>query len=98
MIHNKLDSFQFMGKGANGRDFLDGLRSLALLYPLVGAVAKYSAANRGAPSVEAEDVDYAVAAIEHSYGRLAILNQPFTRSLEKLLMQPGAFARLARNV
>jgi lysine-N-methylase len=98
MIRTKLQSFQFMGDGNNGRNFLDGLKSLALLYPLTLAVAKYSAANREASDIEADDVDWAVAAIEHSFGRLAVLNQPFTRSLEKLLLEPHAFARLVRSV
>jgi lysine-N-methylase len=98
MIRNRLESFQFMGEGNNGRNFLDGLKSLALLYPLTIAVAKYSAANRGSTRIEADDVDYAVATIEHSFGRLAVLNQPFTRSLEKLLLDPLAFARLVRSM
>jgi lysine-N-methylase len=98
MIRTKLQSFQFMGEGNNGRNFIDGLRSLALLYPLTLAVAKSSAANRAATRIEAEDVDGAVAAIEHSFGRLAVLNQPFTRSLEKLLLEPHAFARMARSI
>jgi lysine-N-methylase len=98
MIRTKLQSFQFMGDGNNDRNFLDGLKSLALLYPLTLAAAKYDAANRGASQIEAENVDEAVAAIEHSFGRLAVLNQPFTKSIEKLLLEPHAFARLVRSV
>src|SRR5206468_5983598 len=45
MIRNKLESFQFMGTANGGRNFLVGLRSLALLYPLVSAAAKYRAVN-----------------------------------------------------
>ena len=98
MIRTKLESFQFMGEGNNGRNFLDGLKSLALLYPLTLAVAKYSAANRESSRIEADDVDFAVAAIEHSFGRLAVLNQPFTRSLEKLLLEPRSFVNLVRSI
>jgi hypothetical protein len=98
LIRNKLDSFQFMGSGNGGRNFLEGLRSLALLYPLVRAVAKYNAANRGAPQIESQDVDEAVAAIEHSFGRLGVLNQGSVRSLEKVLLQPETFTRLVRTV
>ncbi len=98
MIRNRLESFQFMGPANSNRNFLDGLRSLALLYPLVVAAAKYNAANRGASSVEREDVDYAVMAIEHSFGRLAVLNQPFTRRLETLLLDQKHFARLVRGI
>jgi lysine-N-methylase len=98
MIRNRLESFQFMGPANNNRNFLGGLRSLALLYPLVLAAAKYNAANRGASSIELEDVDYAVMAIEHSFGRLAVLNQPFTRRLENLLLDQKHFARLVRSI
>lgn len=98
MIRNRLDSFQFMGPANSDRHFLDGLRSLALLYPLTVAVAKSSAANRGASSIDPEDVDYAVTAVEHSFGRLPILNQATTRSLETLLLNPKMFPRLVMTV
>lgn len=98
MVRNRLESFQFMGPANSGRDFLAGLRSLALLYPLVFAAAKFSAANRGAQQIEADDVDYAVTAIEHSFGRLPVLNQAMTRSIEKLLMDRNTFVRLVKTV
>ena len=98
MIRNKLDSFQFMGAANGGRNFFEGFRSLALLYPLTLAVAKYNAGNRGATRVEAEDVDQAVATIEHSFGRLATLNQPHARSLERALLEPGTFTRLVTTI
>jgi hypothetical protein len=95
LIRNKLESFQFMGAANGGRNFLDGLRSLALLYPLVGAVTKYNAANRGASKVESEDIDEAVAAIDHSFGRISIMS---VKSLEKALLQSDTFTRLVRCV
>ena len=94
MIRNKLDSFQFMGGANGGRNLFEGLRSLALLYPLTFAVAKYNAANRGATRIESEDVDTAVATIEHSFGRSPALNQSHARSLEKALLEPSIFTRL----
>jgi lysine-N-methylase len=96
MVRNRLESFQFMGSANNGRNFLTGLRSLALLYPLVFAAAKFSAANRGSRQIEADDVDYAVTSIEHSFGRLPVLNQAMTRSIEKLLMDRKTFVRLVK--
>lgn len=98
MVRAKLGSMQFMGPANGGRDFLAGLRSLALLYPLVVAVAKYSAGNRGSSEVNEDDVDYAVMAIEHSYGKLPILNQPLAKFLETRLMEPESFVRLVRTV
>ncbi len=98
LVRNKLDTFSFMG-GANGqRDFVTGLRSLALLYPLVLAAARHSAASRNSPAIEAPDVNYAVAAIEHSFGRTAILSQGFVRTIEKLLLERKSFMRLVRTI
>jgi Fe-S-cluster containining protein len=98
LVRIRLESFQFMGSANDERNFLVGLRSLALLFPLVAAVAKYSAGNRNSAKIEMEDVDFAVGAIEHSFGRLAILKQSWMRSIEKLLMEPKTFTRLVRNI
>jgi hypothetical protein len=98
VIRVKLESFQFMGSSNGGRNFFDGLRSLALLYPLTRAVARYNAANRAAVKIEPQDVDQAVAAIEHSFGRSAVLNQASARRIETMLLEPVTFARLARSV
>jgi lysine-N-methylase len=98
MVRGKLESLQFMGSGNYGRSFIDGLRSLSLLYPLVRAVAKFSSASRGAPQIEPVDVDYAVAAIEHSFGRQPILSSRHMRSLEKLLLDQKTFMHLVRGV
>jgi hypothetical protein len=98
MIRNRLESFQFMGSANGGRNFLDGLRSLVLLYPLTRAAAKLNVAARGGARVEAQDVDLAVAAIEHSFGRQAVLHQPSMRSIEKLLLERVTLTRLVRTV
>jgi Fe-S-cluster containining protein len=98
MIGVKLMSLHFMGAANHGRDLLSGLRSLAMLYPLVCAAAKYRAGNRGSMAVEAEDVDYAVGAIEHNFGRNAVLKMPFARTIEKLLLDPDQFLRLVRTI
>lgn len=98
LIRIRLESFQFMGAANLHRNFLDGLRSLALLYPLVKGVAKYSAANRGSQTIELDDVDHAVTMIEHSHGRLLVLNKSSIRPIEKLLLGAEMFIRLARTV
>jgi Fe-S-cluster containining protein len=98
MIRAKLESFQFMGSANPGHNFLSGLRSLALLYPLMLAAAKYRAGNRGSASIDSSDIDYAVAAIEHSFGRGAMLRLPFARSLETFLLETSAFGRLVRTI
>ncbi len=94
LVRSRIESFQFMGQGNAGRDFLSGLRSLALLYPLVHAAAQYHASCRGGETIEAIDVDYSANVIEHSFGRLAVLRQGFVGRIESLLLDPMAFARL----
>lgn len=98
MVQVRLESLQFMGSAAGGRNFIEGLRMLVLLYPLVRAAARIAAEGRGASQVGPQDVDFAVAAIEHSFGRLAVLNQSSNRSVERLLIERAIFTRLARTV
>jgi len=98
LVRNKVEAIQFMGKANRDRDFLTGLRSLALLYPLTLATARYRAANRGATQIEPADVDYAVAAIDHSFGRAAVLRKPFVRTIETLLLRRDDFTRLVRTI
>jgi Fe-S-cluster containining protein len=98
VVRTKLESFQFMGQANGGKDFLEGLRSLALLQPLVLATARYASANRGATEIAEQDIDYAVGVIEHSFGRQAVLKQNFVRSIEKLLMDHDLFVRLVMTV
>ena len=87
-----------MGPANGERDFLRGLHSLALLYPMVLATAKHHAASRGMNTIDTKDIDHAVAAIEHSFGRAAVLRQPFVKSIEKLLLQRDTITRLVRTV
>jgi hypothetical protein len=98
MVRNRLESFQFMGSANGGVDFLEGLRSLALLYPLVLAAARYSCVSRGAGELASSDVDYAVTAIEHSFGRQPMLHTRPMRSLQRRLVQPSTFARLVQGI
>ena len=98
MVRSKLGSLQFMGSANGGRDFLAGMRTLALVYPLVIACAKYRAGNRGSPAIGLTDVDYAVATIEHSFGRAPPAVQKIMKSLEGFLLEPASFLRLVRTV
>jgi Fe-S-cluster containining protein len=98
MIRVKLESLQFIGVANRGRDLITGMQSLALLYPLVMACAKFHRAGRGGESIEEKDVDYAVAAIEHSFGRSAVLAQSFVRVIESFLLEESAFIRLVRTI
>ncbi len=98
MIRAKLETFQFLGSANPNHSFIQALRSLALLWPLVLAAAKYRAGNRQATAVDESDIDYGVAAIEHSYGRGAMLRLPFARSLENFLLDPSGIGNLVKAV
>lgn len=97
MVRRKLASYQFMGRG-EGRDFLNGLRGVALLYPLVLAAARLRAAGRASKLVEAEDVDFAVGAIDHAVGRQVLLRSALARRLESAVLDPRAFPQIVRRV
>ncbi len=98
LLRIKLEAIQFMGPANGGRDFLRGLHSLALLYPLTLATAKHHAASRGAKAIEPIDAEMGIAAIEHSFGRAAVLRQPFVRSIERLLLDRDTLTRLVRTI
>ncbi len=98
LLRNKLEALQFMGPANGDRDFLRGLHSLALLYPLTIAAAKHHAASRSATAIEPIDAEMAVAAIEHSFGRAAVLRQPSVRSIERLLLDRETITRLVRAI
>jgi lysine-N-methylase len=101
MIRVKLESLQFMGAAGGGRNFIEGLRSLALLYPLARAVARFHAVAR-APAedgrITREDASQATAAIEHAHGRSPVLRQSHARSMEGLLLSAEVFPKLVRHV
>ncbi len=98
MIRLKLQSLQFLGSANHGRDLTDGLRSLALLYPLTIAVAKAVSAARDSDTINANDVDCAVDAIEHSFGRSPLLSLKMTRNAEAQLTQSNVFALLVAKI
>ena len=54
-VRVKLLSRQFMGHAYYGADFFRGLRSLAMLYPVAMAIAKYSAAASKRGVIEEEE-------------------------------------------
>jgi hypothetical protein len=97
-IGNKLQACQFMGHANGNRDFLAGLRSLTLAYPLVAAAARHHAAARNSATIEPADVDYAVAAIDHSFGRTSVVSGRFLGSIETLLLERTSLSRLIRTV
>lgn len=79
----RLEGPQFFGVAYYGEPFFTGLRALLQSYALVLAAARTHAAARSAHRIEAEDVNYAVGAIDHSLGRSPLLQWKLWRQAEE---------------
>lgn len=98
VVRGKMKTLQFMGSANFDADFFQGLRSLALMYPLVIATAKYAAYADGNDTIGDEQMAYAVASIEHSFGRSRLLGTGLSRFYENLLTERQAFAQLVSSL
>lgn len=94
LIGVKLASFQFMGAANQGRDLLVGLRSVAMLYPLTVAAARCVATGAGRDVIHRDDMDFAIQAIDHSFGRSDVLRWSYVRSLENFLLRRDVYTRM----
>ena len=81
----RFECLQFFGVSYYGTDIFSGLKALLLTYPLAIAFAKIRAHSRGNDVVIAEDVQYAVSAIDHCHGRSPALRFSNVRFRERAL-------------
>jgi len=81
----RLECYQFFGPSYYGADFFSGLRALLLSYPLALAFCRIRTAARQATTIEREDVEHAVMAIDHTHGRSNAIRSPSSRSRERML-------------
>ncbi|MFA5204514.1 MAG: YkgJ family cysteine cluster protein [Lentisphaeria bacterium] len=72
-LGGRLETWQWFGAAGYGQDLWGGLRSLLQAGLLVAATARVSAAAAGRPRLAAADVQYAVGAIDHAFGRSPLL-------------------------
>lgn len=84
----RLEGPQFFGVAYYGQPFFTGLRALLQSYALVLAAARCQATARAALRIEAEDVQYAVGAIDHCLGRSPLLQWRAWRTLEEHFAGP----------
>jgi hypothetical protein len=98
VVINRLRTLQFMGDAHAGEDFVCGLGSLCLFYPLALAVAKYARASAGRAAVEAADAELGAQAIDHSFGRSRLLATASVRRNRDLVLQPDVYARLVLSL
>lgn len=95
-VANRLDSYQFFGPFHYGAPFPNGLRALAATYPLVLAAARiHAAARAGERDLTREDVEYAVSAVDHGFGRSALMRINLLRAAESFFAESRAASLLA---
>jgi lysine-N-methylase len=82
-LDSRLECLQFFGVSYYGADFFTGMRALFLSYPLVLYAARIHAASQQRRQIQAEDVMYGVAAIDHVHGRSPLLQFQLCRKLER---------------
>jgi len=100
LVTGRITSMQFMGRAGGGRDFLQGLKALALMQPLTQAAAKMHAAGRDADPAHlaAEDIDFATAALWHVFGRMNLRRQRWIARVESKLVAPQVLPHVIRAV
>ena len=83
-VASRLSALQFFGPSYYGWGFFTGLRALSQTYAHVLASARCHAADRGVDNIETVDVQYAVGAVDHSFGRSRLLQSARTRMVEQV--------------
>ena len=83
-VASRLSSLQFFGASYYGWGFHTGLRALSQTYPHVLAAARCQAIDRGVDNIEAVDVQYAVGAVDHGFGRSRLMQPARMRTVEQL--------------
>jgi lysine-N-methylase len=64
----KVQGLHFCGKAFYDMPMIDGFRSLALMYPAILWVARFRAAREGRSRLVLQDVQAAMATLDHSFG------------------------------
>lgn len=94
---SRLQALQFFGVSYYNNPFFTGLRALVLTFPLVLAAARCHAAERGSRELTAADIQYAVGAIDHSFGRSRFLQMLVWRQVE-LYFSGSRYALLLKTL
>lgn len=97
LLTARLEAPQFFGVAYYGVPFFTGLRALLQTYALVLAAARCHAAGRSSRRIEAQDVHYAVGAVDHCLGRSPLLQWRTWRTVEAYFAGPR-YARLLNTL
>ncbi len=100
LLRVRLEAMQFFGPALYGLTFFIGLKYLLLLAPLVLALAKWNALVRDRERCEIteDDIHYAVGAIDHPFGRSALLGFGMVTTLVRQISSPEAYARIIDEI
>lgn len=96
LLRVRLQAYQYFGPANYNLSLFTGLRSLFFTFPLVLATAKWAALARDPDRCQltADDLDYAIGAIDHSFGRSALLQMGMCTVLTQQLTEPATYHRL----
>ncbi len=94
LLKVRLQTQQFYGSANFGLEFFEGLRSVALTVPLIVGAARWRAlCELRKTEINDADIQFGISAIDHSFGRMAVLRTPLFRILARQAWQPEAYAR-----
>lgn len=102
LIGHRLETRQFFGPSTYDRGLFFGLQSLFMLGGLALALAKWLAIAREGGletcRITATDLDLAVGAVDHPYGRSPLLGLGFMNTLQRQVCNADAFKRIVSEL
>ncbi len=90
----RLECCQFFGPAYYDVSFFTGLEALCLTYPITLAAARCHAAANNRTTLAQDDVNYAVAMLDHCHGRSPALQFKACRQTEQMFIHADRFHRL----
>ena len=99
-VDGRLRTLQFFGVALDGMGLFAGAQSLGTTFALMSAAAKVQAAAAGRTGgrLEAADVEYAVGAVDHAFGRSRLLRLRPQRFVAEWFGDPARFAAALRRL
>lgn len=96
LLRVKVQGLHFCGRGYYGIPLIEGFRSLALEYAVILWMSRWLALSGEQTSVRLEDLERAIAIVDHHHGFSPVLGHRGARTRVRLLQQLGAIEQLIR--
>lgn len=90
----KLESYAVCGPAFYGESLTSGICHLVLTFPVILWLARWRAQGRGSLQVESQDLEAALARVDHNHGYSEALGTRSTRSMIRSLMFRGQIVPL----